>query len=217
MQGLSITREEIDHAIHHSKTYAEVAKRLGRYPGHYFINQLKRWIGEYGIDDSHLSVRVSDRRWTRNSVSAAVNNSRSYTDALIALGVKHRSGNFSTLKRKISEYGLSVSHFNQAYSTAAKKKLNGSNTKIPLSEILDGKHPTFSTGHLRKRLVVEGIKSEVCERCGIASWNNEPITIELDHINGISNDHRLCNLRMLCPNCHSQTPSYKGRNIRRVN
>ena len=58
-----------------------------------------------------------------------------------------------------------------------------------------------------------GFDMHTCSCCGIKSndWQGKPIVIELDHINGVTNDSRLDNLRMLCPNCHSQTPNYKNR------
>ena len=52
-----------------------------------------------------------------------------------------------------------------------------------------------------------------CQICGISEWMGESLVLEIDHINGISNDHRLENLRILCPNCHSQTPTYKMKNL----
>ena len=57
-----------------------------------------------------------------------------------------------------------------------------------------------------------GILESKCNNCGISEWLGVPISLELDHINGIGYDHRLENLRMLCPNCHSQTDTYCGRN-----
>ena len=54
---------------------------------------------------------------------------------------------------------------------------------------------------------------EECYECHIKDWNNKPIKLELDHINGINHDNRLENLRLLCPNCHSQTDTFRGRNI----
>jgi len=51
-----------------------------------------------------------------------------------------------------------------------------------------------------------------CSMCGIRDWNDKEITLELDHINGNNRDHRLANIRLLCPNCHSQTPTWRGRN-----
>jgi hypothetical protein len=64
--------------------------------------------------------------------------------------------------------------------------------------------------------IKEGIKENRCELCGLTNtWNGKPIMLQMDHINGISDDHRLENLQILCPNCHSQTDTYCGRNIKR--
>jgi len=66
-----------------------------------------------------------------------------------------------------------------------------------------------------KRLISEGYKSYKCEICGISDWLNKPITLQLHHKNGIHNDNSLENLQVLCPNCHSQTDSFSGRNTRK--
>ena len=94
-----------------------------------------------------------------------------------------------------------------------KKPNTGNSSRIPLHEILEGKHPQYQTNHLRKRLLNEGLMENKCSECGITEWNNKPIVNELDHIDGVSDNHLTENLRLLCPNCHSQTPTYCGRNI----
>jgi AraC-like DNA-binding protein len=64
-----------------------------------------------------------------------------------------------------------------------------------------------------KRLILEaGVKREACERCGIDEWRGRPLSIALHHVNGDADDNRLENIRFLCPNCHSQTENYGGRN-----
>lgn len=65
---------------------------------------------------------------------------------------------------------------------------------------------------LKKRLLAEGLLEERCAECGISEWNGRPLSLHLDHINGDRRDQRLENLRFLCPNCHSQTETYCGRN-----
>lgn len=82
--------------------------------------------------------------------------------------------------------------------------------KFPLSEVLAGMHPTYYLR--RERLFREGIKERKCEGCNGTHWLNALIPLELDHINGDSSDHRLENLRILCPNCHAQTSTYRGKN-----
>lgn len=56
------------------------------------------------------------------------------------------------------------------------------------------------------------LKPKGCSECGIEDWFGKPLVLELDHINGINTDNRLENLRLLCPNCHSQTHTFRGRN-----
>lgn len=86
------------------------------------------------------------------------------------------------------------------------------NKIIPLDEILEGLHPHYQTFKLNKRLLKEGIFENVCSVCGISDWNGQSLSMQLDHINGISSDHKIDNLRLICPNCHSQTPTFCGKN-----
>lgn len=84
--------------------------------------------------------------------------------------------------------------------------------KIDLNEILNGKHPHFQTYKLKNRLIKEGIFINKCAICGICEWNNKTVYLELDHIYGNRVNHYLYNLRLLCPNCHSQTDTYRSKN-----
>ncbi len=91
-----------------------------------------------------------------------------------------------------------------------------SENAIPLNEILNGQHRSYTRGSLKRRLLRSGLKKNECEHCGLKTWHGKMLTMHLDHINGDSWDHRFSNLRMLCPNCHSQTTTYCGRNARVV-
>jgi transposase len=70
-------------------------------------------------------------------------------------------------------------------------------------------------GHLKARLHKAGLLPDCCERCGLAQWRGGLIALQLHHKNGDRHDHRRENLELLCPNCHSQTENWGGRNVRR--
>lgn len=80
---------------------------------------------------------------------------------------------------------------------------------IDLNDILAGLCPQYQSFKLKKRLYDANIKTNECEICGVGSWNGKPLECELDHIDGDSTNHVLSNLRILCPNCHSQTPTFR--------
>ncbi len=85
---------------------------------------------------------------------------------------------------------------------------------IPIDTILvSGRRR--NRNHVKIRLVQAGLKELRCERCGLTEWRGCPLSLELHHVNGDGLDNRLENLLLLCPNCHSQTDTWGGRNSRR--
>jgi hypothetical protein len=70
--------------------------------------------------------------------------------------------------------------------------------------------------HLKNRLIAAGLKRNRCEICGVTEWLERPLVMALHHVNGDNADNRLENLQLLCPNCHSQTESFSGRNKARA-
>ena len=77
--------------------------------------------------------------------------------------------------------------------------------------------PKFKRGLLTHRRIIKKVlkytKGEKCEICGVTNWEGKPLSFVLDHINGNAGDHRSENVRIICPNCDSQTPTFGGRNI----
>ncbi len=147
--------------------------------------------------------QVSDEQFIK-----IVQNSNSYSDCLRALGLGTRGGSSTdTLKRRIAELNCSIEHFGKTGQSAT--------AKYSLEEILVENSSYMNISRLKQRLINEKKMEYKCQICGISEWLNKPITLQLDHINGINNDHRITNLRFLCPNCHSQTDTYAGKNIGR--
>lgn len=119
------------------------------------------------------------------------------------------AANIRTLNKYIKKYNINIDHFDPHAHKRHGWKLC---EKTPLSVILI-ENSSFNTGHLKKRLLDENIFENICGECGqLPVWNNKKLNMQLDHENGIGNDNRKENLRFLCPNCHTQTPTYAGRN-----
>lgn len=113
---------------------------------------------------------------------------------------------FNTFKRRATK--LNCFTPNQPGKGLIKKRP----IKIKTIDILQGKYPNFQTYKLKNRLLKEGYLENKCYCCGITVQNNNPIKFDLHHIDGNNKNHKLNNLLLICPNCHSQTPTYKGKN-----
>lgn len=87
--------------------------------------------------------------------------------------------------------------------------------RIAFKEVLEGKHPQYKTSSVAKKLISQGYKDYCCEECGITNWRGLPIVLQLHHINCKENDHRLENLQLLCPNCHTQRHPAGTRKVKK--
>jgi Zn finger protein HypA/HybF involved in hydrogenase expression len=120
----------------------------------------------------------------------------------MSLAAKEVNIPYSTFKRKAQQLGV----------WKPNRGAKGSSKIIkPLSDIFEGTR-TMKSYNLKNRLISEGYKKSKCEECGISeTWNGKFLTLELDHIDGNNRNNSLDNLKILCPNCHSQTPTFRGR------
>lgn len=154
-----------------------------------------------------ICIFVSE--YTRENMEIIVRTSYSKAECLRRLGIVPIGGNYKTLDIKIKEFDLNCDHFTgQSYRKGCVVPVI---PKRKLSDILV-ENSTYNSNKLRKRLISEGVKKHQCEICLGTKWNGGNIPIELDHINGITSDNRLENLRIICPNCHALTPNYRGKN-----
>lgn len=150
------------------------------------------------------------RTYTDEQFIEAVKTSMSYRQVLAKLGLKEAGGNYSVMKQRIKNMGLDTSHMTgQAHLRGKRHEWN----KKPIETLLvDDREHSYPSHKLKLRLIVEGIKQHKCECCGITEWNGQPTPIELDHIDGNRYNNTIENLRILCPNCHAQTDTYRGKN-----
>lgn len=151
------------------------------------------------------------RGWTAADLEHAVSASFTLAEVLRRLGLRAAGGNYATIRNAIAQAGLDTSHFNgQAWS---KNVVLGA--RRTLDAYLSTTYP-ISSHRLRLRLINEGIFSAKCNKCGGMEWLGEPIPLELDHRDGNPRNNQLENLELLCPNCHAQTSTYRGKNRKRA-
>ena len=155
-------------------------------------------------------------RYNESQARAAILASRSYTEALRRLGMCASGGNWRTLKRYATQiWHIPVDHFDPR---AASRDVLARHRRAPrpLAEILVERSP-FSRVQLKKRLYSAGLKQPRCELCGQGEvWRGRPMALILDHVNGVPDDNRLENLRIVCPNCAATLATHCGRNVKRT-
>lgn len=161
-------------------------------------------VGEKPPPDESCRDRLPRKRGsgiqvTEKEVREALPNAHTFTELGKVLGINRHRAHYA-----VTKFNLDFSHFSRG-----RFRLVGIQNLCKNSEC--------SNAGVKALLLREGLKENSCEVCGQApEWCCSPLTIELHHVNGDRKDHRLENLRMLCPNCHSQTPTHRGRKSRGV-
>jgi transposase-like protein len=146
--------------------------------------------------------------YSEAELRVAVAESLSHAQVLRVLDLCPTGGNTALLKRWLTHWQISTDHF----EARARRRPNV--TAKPLDEILV-RGSSYARANLKVRLYAEGIKAPICEMCGQDEvWRGRPMGLILDHINGVRDDHRLQNLRIVCPNCAATLDTHCGRKNR---
>ncbi|HYT43075.1 MAG TPA: HNH endonuclease signature motif containing protein [Methylomirabilota bacterium] len=163
------------------------------------------WVGNTGY-----SIGMKHLKYTKEMLEDAAKDSISIAEVLRKLGMKQAGGNHTHISKKLKEYEVDTKHF---LGSRANKGKWAPNRSTP-DEVLRVKEPTSckeATSRLRRALL-ELERVYICNMCGLhAEWNNKPLVLQIDHINGDICDNRAENLRFICPNCHTQTDTFGSK------
>jgi hypothetical protein len=150
-------------------------------------------------------------RFREQHLRDAIATSMSWAETLRRLQYQSAGGNWKTLKKYAEIWRISTAHFDPG--AARRRGLRRIST--PLSEILV-ENSSYSRNHLKDRLFSAGLKARRCELCGQGGiWRGRRMALILDHVNGVPNDNRIENLRILCPNCAATLDTHCGSKNRK--
>ena len=148
---------------------------------------------------------------TKGSLETVIKECHNITEFCRKIGVKPHGGGYYIAKKLIMEFDLDISHFTRVSWNKGIRYRTKANHIRTMDEVLTN-CSYIASNDLKKRLFNNGYKEEKCECCGNTEWMGLPIKLELHHINGDHFDNRLENLQILCPNCHSFTDNFRGKN-----
>ena len=199
-------------AVKESKNIHQALKQMGMNARGAAYKSFKSRCNKLNINLDHFKSEKQIRAESSNAlIKKSVSKNKSRQSVLISLGLNpHINSNVKWIDSKINDSKLDTSHWTgKGY---LKNKKHSWSKKLSLDEILIKDSAYTNTTSLKNRLVKEKILKYKCNECGISKWRGNNISLQLEHINGNNSDNRISNLCLLCPNCHSQTSTFAGKN-----
>lgn len=210
MGASAYSRERLEEAARGARTLTEALVRLGVDPRSWKRRYIFDRMRKLGVDVSHFEREGA--KWTREILEPVVAVSTSVNEVLRRLGLDPVGGHHTNISRRIKAYGIDTSHFTPAARTERQRYKQRRRTAAEILVDDTSGHARRIPGSRLKRAMQELGMEERCALCGIEPmWLGEPLPLEVDHIDGNWRNNRIENLRILCPNCHSTTDSYRGR------
>lgn len=149
----------------------------------------------------------------KEELQSLVSRSSSFADIMRSLGFTPTGSGFKTLRMRLDDDSINYAHISTGKASNKGRRFNV--VKTSLDEMLV-ECSTWSRTYMKERIIQEAVIPYVCAECGLfPEWEGKFLSLVLDHINGINNDCRLCNLRFLCPNCNSQMDTFSGKKNRK--
>ncbi|MFJ4968837.1 HNH endonuclease signature motif containing protein [Streptomyces sp. NPDC088755] len=200
------TRERLAEAASSSRTLSEALTKLGVDPKsptrRYVFDRMRK----LGVDTRHFESEGV--RWTKEVLQAAVASSTTMCEVLRRLGLQVVGGQHTHISRRVKALGIDTSHFSTPSRTAEIRRRRPEELLVDQSQNLARRIP----GERLKRAMIAMGTTERCALCGTGrTWRDRPLSLEVDHIDGNWRNNEPQNLRLLCPNCHSTTDTYRGR------
>ncbi|MEU9649168.1 HNH endonuclease signature motif containing protein [Streptomyces sp. NPDC048110] len=215
MGASAYSRERLEEAARGARTLSAALVRLGVDPKSWKRRYIFDRMRKLGVDVSHFEREGA--KWTREILEPVVAESASVYEVLRRLGLDPVGGHHTNISRRIRAYCIDTSHFTSVVRTEAQRHNQRRRTAEEILVADASARARRVPGARLKRAMRELDVEERCALCGNeAVWLGEPLPLEVDHIDGDWRNNRIENLRMLCPNCHSTTDSYRGRGKRRA-